>query len=287
MSESQIISWEQVLPVVDIALAEDMCGGDVTTEALIPGDQKCKARLIAQSEGILAGIGVATFVFRRVDSTLQVDELVVDGNRVHPGDEVLTVEGKVASIIRAERVALNFVQRLSAIATETAKYVEAVSGTKVLITDTRKTSPGMRSLEKYAVRIGGGHNHRQNLCDGVLIKDNHLKALHSRGVTLGEAVKQARRHAPHTLKIEVEVESVDQALEAIATKTDIVMLDNMTLQDIHRVVELARGLVMIEASGGITLDNVRSVAEIGVDLISVGAITHSAGALNFSLELEP
>lgn len=281
-----ILRGKQVEQIVDSALAEDLGSGDVTTEALIPPSQEGKAYLRGKSEGVLAGIGVATMVFHRVDSALRVKELVADGSRVHPGDRLAAIEGKVASILRAERTALNFLQRLSGIATETAKYVEAISGTKALITDTRKTAPGLRILEKYAVRVGGGYNHRQNLGDGVLIKDNHLVALRSRGVGLGEVIKKARQHAPHTLMIEVEVESVEQAQEALSAGADIIMLDNMDLEDMRRVVELAQGRAVIEASGRITLDSVRAVADTGVDLISVGALTHSAKALDISLELE-
>lgn len=281
------ILWgKQVEQIVDSALAEDSVWADVTTEALIPSSQEGKAYLRGKSEGVLAGIGVATMVFHRVDSALRVKELVADGSRVHPGDRLAAIEGKVAGILRAERAALNFLQRLSGIATETAKYVEAISGTKALITDTRKTAPGLRILEKYAVRVGGGYNHRQSLGDGVLIKDNHLVALRSRGVGLGEVIKKARQHAPHTLKIEVEVESVEQAQEALSAGADIIMLDNMDLEDMRRVVELAQGRAVIEASGRITLDSVRAVADTGVDLISVGALTHSAKALDISLELE-
>lgn len=286
MVKSLEIEWNQVEGIVDSALAEDLGSGDVTTEALIPENQEGKAYLVAKGQGVLAGIGVATMVFHRVDSALRVKELVADGGRVHPGDRLAAIEGKVASILRAERAALNFLQRLSGIATETAKYVEAISGTKALITDTRKTVPGLRLLEKYAVRVGGGRSHRQNLGDGVLIKDNHLVALRSRGVGLGEVIKKARQHAPHTLKIEVEVESVEQAQEALSAGADIVMLDNMNLEDMRQVVELAQGRAVIEASGGITLDSVHAVAETGVDLISVGALTHSAKALDISLELE-
>ncbi len=286
MVKSLEIGWEQVEQIVDSALAEDSVWDDVTTEALISPAQAGKAYLRGKSEGVLAGIGVATVVFHRVDSALRVKELVADGSRVHPGDRLAAIEGKVASILRAERVALNFLQRLSGIATATAKYVEAISGTKALITDTRKTAPGLRILEKYAVRVGGGHNHRQSLGDGVLIKDNHLVALRSRGVGLGEVIKKARQHAPPTLKIEVEVESVEQAQEALSAGADIIMLDNMDLEDMRRVVELAQGRAVIEASGRITLDSVRAVADTGVDLISVGALTHSAKALDISLELE-
>lgn len=277
---------EQFKQVVDSALAEDLGWGDVTTQALITADEVATAYLVAKGDGVLAGLSVATAVFHRVDSALKVEELVSDGSTVHLGDRLAVIKGLVASILGAERVALNFLQRLSGIATETAKYVEAVSGTKALITDTRKTTPGLRVLEKYAVRVGGGHNHRQNLGDGILIKDNHLVVLQSRGEGIGEAIRKARQHTPHTPKVEIEVESVEQAREALSAGADIIMLDNMNLEDMKLVVGLAQGRALIEASGGITLDNVRAVAETGVDLISIGALTHSVKALDISLELE-
>lgn len=277
---------DQICRVVDIALDEDLALGDVTTQTLITADEVVTAYLVAKGDGVLAGLSVATTVFHRVDSALKVEELVSDGSTVHLGDRLATIKGLVASILGAERVALNFLQRLSGIATETAKYVEAVSGTKALITDTRKTTPGLRIPEKYAVRIGGGHNHRQNLGDGILIKDNHLVVLQSRGEGIGEAIRKARQHTPHTPKVEIEVESVEQAREALSAGADIIMLDNMNLEDMKLVVGLAQGQALIEASGGITLDNVRAVAETGVDLISIGALTHSVKALDISLELE-
>jgi len=281
------IKGKQVEQIVSNALAEDLGSGDVTTEALIPPDLEGKAAILVKRDGVLVGIDVAKEVFRQVDPSLYFKALVKDGAKVRKGDVVATVEGKVASMLKAERTALNFLQHLSGIATETAQYVDAVSGTKAIITDTRKTIPGLRLLEKYAVRAGGGRNHRLNLGDGVLIKDNHLVALRSSGVGLGEAVKQARKRAPRAMKVEVEVESVKQAREALSAGADIIMLDNMNVKDMRRVVELVHGRALLEASGGITLDNVRSVAETGVDLISVGALTHSAKALDISLEVEP
>jgi len=196
------------------------------------------------------------------------------------------VEGKVAGIISAERVALNLLQRLSGIATETGRYVERVRGLPVRILDTRKTTPGLRALEKYAVAVGGGRNHRMNLGDGILIKDNHLAALRSSGVGVGLAVSTARRNSPRDLKVEVEVRSVEEARQAAEARADIVMLDNMTLHDMREAVRQIGGRAAIEASGGITLDNVRAVAETGVDFISVGALTHSVRALDISLYLE-
>jgi len=234
---------------------------------------------------VLAGVEVAKAVFLHVDPSLRVEVRIQDGAKVRKGDVVAIIQGRVASILKAERVALNFLTRLSGIASETARYVEATKGLKARITDTRKTTPGIRLLEKYAVRVGGGRSHRQHLGDGILIKDNHLAALRSLGLGLKEAIERARQSS--TLKIEVEVESIDGARQALEAGADIIMLDNMAIEDMRQVVEIARGGALIEASGGITLDNVRSVAESGVDLISVGAITHSAKALDLSLELEP
>ena len=277
----------KVKQIVSTALGEDLASGDVTTESLVPFALEGKASILVKRDGVLAGIDVAKEVFRQVDHRLRFRALGKDGAKVRKGDVVATVEGKVASILKAERTALNFLQHLSGIATETARYVDAVSGTKAVITDTRKTIPGLRLLEKYAVRAGGGRNHRLNLGDGVLIKDNHLVILRSSGVGLGEAVKKARKRAPRAMKVEVEVESVKQAREALSAGADIIMLDNMKVKGMRKVVELVRGRALLEASGGITLDKVRSVAETGVNLISVGALTHSAKALDISLEVEP
>jgi nicotinate-nucleotide pyrophosphorylase (carboxylating) len=277
----------KVKQIVSTALGEDLAAGDATTEALVPFALAGKASILIKRDGVLAGIDVAKEVFRQVDHSLRFKALGKDGAKVRKGDVVATVEGKVSSILKAERTALNFLQHLSGIATETARYVDAVSGTKAIITDTRKTIPGLRLLEKYAVRAGGGRNHRLNLGDGVLIKDNHLAILRLSGVGLDEAVKKARRRAPRGMKVEVEVESVKQAREALSAGADIIMLDNMKVKGMRKVVELVRGRALLEASGGITLDKVRSVAETGVNLISVGALTHSAKALDISLELEP
>jgi len=282
--ESMKTVWQQVERIVKDALSEDIASGDVTTEALIPSDLRGKASILVKRDGVLAGIDVAREVFRQIDRSLRFKALAKDGTKVRKGQVVATVEGKAASILKAERTALNFLQHMSGIATETARYVEAVSGTRAVVTDTRKTIPGLRLLEKYAVRAGGGKNHRLNLADGVLIKDNHLVALRADEVGLGEAVKKARQRAPKGLKIEVEVESVPQAREALAAGADIIMLDNMKPEDMRKAVKLVKGKALLEASGGITPDNVRSVAETGVDLISIGALTHSARALDISLE---
>jgi nicotinate-nucleotide pyrophosphorylase (carboxylating) len=272
--------------IIDLALAEDLVKNDVTTDALISGDQQGTGIIVAKEEGILAGIGAANQVFHRVDPELKVESLRVDGSRVKPGSQVAKVSGSTASILKAERVALNFLQRLSGIASETSRYVAKVEGLPVRIMDTRKTTPSLRSLEKYAVRVGGGTSHRMNLGDGVLIKDNHLVALRSQGLNIKEIIAGARQNAPQLLPIEVEVRTVSEALEAVEAGADIVMLDNMNLEDMRKAVKSINGRALIEASGGITLDNVRDVAETGVDFISIGSLTHSARALDISLELE-
>lgn len=286
--------------IVDRALAEDLIWGDITTEALIPGGQRGSGAIVVKGKGILAGIDIAKRVFHRVDPELKVDIILEDGSTVKPGDVVARVKGRIASILKAERTALNFLQWLSGIALETNRYVEAVEGLPVRIMDTRKTTPGSRLLEKYAVRVGGGENHRMNLGDGILIKDNHLAALHSSGLSTREIVGKARRNAPLSLRavpnrsnlrarqtqIEVEVKSLQEAVEAADAGADIIMLDNMSLAEMRQAVESIHGRALAEASGGITLDKVRAVAETGVDFISVGALTHSAKALDISLELE-
>ncbi len=272
--------------IMDCALAEDLGKGDVTTEALIPGLQQGTGFIVAKQEGILAGAGVAKQVFQRVDTELEVELLLEDGARVEPGSKVAKVIGSIASILKAERVALNFLQRLSGIASETDRYVARVEGLPVRIMDTRKTTPGLRLLEKYAVKVGGGKNHRMNLADGILIKDNHLAALGGQGLQIKEIVARARRNSPRQLTVEVEVATVSAALEAVGAGADVIMLDNMNLEDMRQAVELIAGRALVEASGGITLDNVWAVAETGVDFISIGALTHSSRALDISLELE-
>lgn len=274
----------QIQDIVARSLAEDLAWGDVTTDALIPTSTQAKASILVKVEGMIAGLPVAEVVFRQVEPNLDFKYLVQDGARVHPGTIAATVTGKAASILKAERTALNFLQRLSGIATETSHYVAAVSSTKAHILDTRKTAPGLRLLDKYAVTMGGGHNHRQCLGDGILIKDNHLVALLSTGVSLEQAIRCARESSPHTLKIEVEVESPEQARQALEAGADILLLDNMPPEQMGKVVELARGQAQTEASGGIVLTNVRAVAETGVDYISIGALTHSVKALDLSLE---
>ena len=271
--------------LVDRALEEDLAGNDVTTRALIPLALTGRAVVMTREPGILAGVDVAAAVFQRVDPSLSADALERDGAGLEAETFVLEVAGPVASILTAERTAVNFLQRLSGIATETGRYVREVGEQRARVLDTRKTTPGLRTLEKYAVAVGGGTNHRHNLGDGVLIKDNHIEALTRRGVGFGQIVRLARANAPHSLRIEIEVETPEQAREALEAGAEILLLDNMSLEDMRHVVEMCRGKAMTEASGGIGLHNVKEVAATGVDLISVGALTHSARSLDFSLEL--
>ena len=275
----------EVESLIDRALGEDLSLGDPTTEALIPPGQTGEARLVTKAEGVVAGLDVALAVFQRVDPMLKTASAKRDGEAIRPGDTLATVEGRVASILKAERTALNFLRRLSGIATETRRFVDAVSGHETRILDTRKTTPGLRTLEKYAVRAGGGYNHRRSLGDGILIKDNHIQALHDQGLSLADAISKARANAPHTLKVEVEVESQQQVREALEAGAEMLLLDNMDLDGVAEAVELARGKAITEASGEITLETVRAVAATGVDLISVGALTHSARALDIGLDL--
>ena len=274
-----------ILAIIDRALDEDLASQDHTTR-LIPRDRMGRATLVAKEQGVLAGLGVADAVFARLDDVVETSPLLHDGDALNPGDVIAAVQGPVGGILIAERTALNFLQRMSGIATETAKYVKAVEGLSSRIIDTRKTAPGLRYLDKYAVRAGGGRNHRLNLADGVLIKDNHIAAARLDQLSLGDLVKRARETAPHTLKIEVEVETVAQAEEALNAGADIVLLDNMPPEQMRSAAALAKGRALTEASGGVTLQNVREIAETGVDLISVGALTHSPKALDISLDLQ-
>ena len=271
--------------IVTRALAEDVAWGDLTTDALVPPDLPAAGDLLVKADGVIAGLPVLALAFTTVDPRTEVEFLAADGDRVKVGQVVARVRGSARSLLTAERVALNFIQRLSAIATETARYVDAVAGLRATIVDTRKTTPGLRSLEKWAVRVGGGQNHRRNLSDGVLIKDNHLVAIAASGRTLVEAVAAARRNWPHTIRVEVEVDRLDQIDEALAAGADIILLDNMGPADLRAAVQQIAGRAVTEASGGVTLASVRAIAESGVDLISVGALTHSVRALDISLDL--
>ena len=285
--ENQLPPDDHIYPIIDLALAEDTGHGDATTEALVPPELLGRASILAKADGVLAGMPVAGIVFHRVDPSLEFSALVEDGSRIRPGDRIGSVSGRVASILRAERVMLNFLQRLSGIASLAAEYVARTEGLRATVVDTRKTTPGLRMLEKYAVRMGGARNHRLHLGDGILIKDTHLAALRAQGMDLESIVARARENAPPGLDVEVEVTTVEEAAEAARAGADIVMLDNMSPEEMRRAVcQLPQG-VRTEASGGVNLDNVREVAETGVDIVSVGALTHSPKALDISLEIEP
>ena len=280
------IERSQYEQVVQNALSEDRSRDDITTGVLIPPELKGIARIIAKENGTLAGTEIAAYIFHEIDASLNVQVLIYDGSLIKQGNVLITVAGATASILKAERTVLNFMQHLSGIATETARYVELIKDLPCQVTDTRKTIPGMRELEKYAVAVGGGKNHRMHLNDGILIKDNHLDILYSQGYTLKDIVSKAREGNTAHMRIEVEVRSPEEAIEAADAGADIVMLDNMGPEDMRRAVDHIKGRALIEASGGITLDTIRAVAETGVDYISVGALTHSARALDISLELE-
>ena len=272
--------------IAETALEEDGWHDDVTTRALVLPAQRGVGLITAKAEGVIAGLPVAAAVFALLDSELRFSADAPEGAAVSPGDVLARVEGALAPILTGERVALNLLQRLSGIATATRKLVEAVAGLDVTILDTRKTTPGLRELERYAVRVGGGTNHRFNLSDGVLIKDNHLAAARDRELSIGQAIDEARRNAPNGMPIEIEVTSAEEAREALDGGADVILLDNMPPGEMRAVVELVGGRALTEASGGVTLENVRAVAETGVDRISVGALTHSSPALDISLEIE-
>jgi nicotinate-nucleotide pyrophosphorylase (carboxylating) len=265
------------------ALGEDRGPADITTMACVAPGARAEARIFAKEPCVLAGLPVAEQVFREQDPGLKLEAAAQDGAFLKPGQTVLTISGSAASILTGERCALNFIQQLSGVATQTRLFVEAVAGTKCQILDTRKTVPGLRALQKYAVRCGGGTNHRFGLYDMFLLKDNHL-ALMGPGATLADAVRAARQLKPEA-RVEVEVDRVDQIPEVLAQNVDQILLDNMTLEEMHEAVSLIAGRAKTEASGNMTLDRVRDVAATGVDFISVGALTHTVRSIDFSLEI--
>ncbi len=272
-------TWQQL---VDLALAEDIGAGDITSNATVPANATADGTMVVKQPGVISGLTVAGYVFERVDPAISFRPRCADGSRLGVGDVLADITGPARSVLAGERVALNLLQRLSGVATLTATFVEAVAGTNATIVDTRKTTPGLRMLEKTAVRHGGGRNHRFGLSDGVLIKDNHLAAIGGPD-RVTRAVHAAREHAPHTTKVEVEVTTLAETEEAVAAGADIIMLDNMTVAEMAEAVRVVAGRALLEASGGVRLETVRKIAETGVDLISVGALTHSAPALDISL----
>jgi nicotinate-nucleotide pyrophosphorylase (carboxylating) len=267
-------------------LKEDLGRGDITTQATVRGGQRARGRFLAKQDFILCGLEIAESVFATLDSQIQLESRVYDGEAINNGSEFAVIEGPANVLLTGERTALNLLQRLSGVATLTKRYVDAISGTEARIVDTRKTTPGLRLLEKYAVSVGGGFNHRFGLDDGVLIKDNHIAL--AGGVR--RAIEFARSSISHLMKIEIEVSNQSQLKEAIAARADVIMLDNMSFDQMRESVQIIREQapsVIIEASGGVNLETVRQYAECGVDLISVGAITHSAIAVDISLKMTP
>ncbi|SVA42828.1 uncharacterized protein METZ01_LOCUS95682 [marine metagenome] len=271
--------------LIDMALEEDESFNDATTTLLVDENTTGTGILMAKEEGILAGLNIALTVFYRIDENIHVEPLIEDGSWVEPGSQLAVIKGKIHVILKGERTALNFLQRMSGIATLTSKYVNAVSSFKAQIVDTRKTLPGYRYLDKYSVRAGGGKNHRMSLADGILVKDNHIELIGLESESLNDKLEKILSLAPTSLKVELEVSDIQQLHQALEAGIPIIMLDNMTNDEMRNAVSIAGGRALIEASGGITLDNVKSVAETGVDIISVGALTHSTKALDISLDI--
>jgi len=268
--------------IIEQALLEDIGTGDITTESIVPYGLKAKGIIKASEEGVVAGLDIACLVFEKLDSEICFQSKIKDGKSILPGEVLAKISGSARTILKRERVALNFLQRMSGIATITSKFCQEVKDFPVRIVDTRKTAPGLRILEKYAVRMGGGYNHRFGLYDAVLIKDNHIAVAGG----IKSAVNSVRKQTSHTVKIEVEVENLSQLQEALEMKVDIVMLDNMDLETMKEAVKMVKGKALIEASGGITLEKVRKIAQTGVDLISIGSLTHSVKSLDISMEIK-
>lgn len=268
--------------LIDLALKDDVGDGDITTDNIVPSEIKRKAKMVAKAEGVVAGLPVAEMVFKKLDQDLIWNELVHDGDKVKKGDVLVEFEGSYRALLTGERTALNFLQRLSGIATMSSKYADAVKDFQTVILDTRKTLPGFNKLDKYAVKCGGASNHRHGLHDMAMIKDNHIEV--AGGIT--EAVNAVRSRVDHGIKIEVETTTLQQVQEAIDAKADIIMLDNMDNETMRKAVELIAGRARVEASGNITLERLREVAATGVDYISIGALTHSVTALDISQRIE-
>ena len=267
--------------IIEQALLEDIGTGDITSESIVPSDLKAKGIIKTSEEGVVAGLNITSLVFKKLDSEIIFQEKIKDGTKVARSKVLAEITGSARTILKGERVALNFLQRMSGIATITSKFCQEVEDFPVRIVDTRKTTPGLRILEKYAVSMGGGHNHRFGLYDAVLIKDNHITVAGG----ISPAVDSVRKQISHTVKIEVEVENLSQLQDALRVKADIIMLDNMDLDTMEEAVKIAKGKALIEASGGITLGKVRKIAQTGVDLISIGSLTHSVKSLDISMEI--
>lgn len=270
----------EVEAIIEAALKEDLPKGDITSESIIPSRSRSKAIILAKEDGVLAGIDVARRVFQKIDLAVRFKKILEDGKAFRKGERLAEVEGSSISLLKGERTALNFLQRMSGIATATSKFVRAIQGTKAKILDTRKTTPGLRALEKYAVRMGGGLNHRFSLSEMVLIKDNHLRLVPS----ISEAIKRAKKRTKPGVKIEVEAKSLEEVKEAVESGADMVMLDNMPIDKIKKAVKWVKGRVPLEVSGKVTLAKAKKAASLGVDFISVGSLTHSYKSVDISIE---
>ena len=277
----------QIQHIVQVALEEDLGMGDITSRSLLSQAMSAKAHILSKEPMVVAGMTVAREVFHQIDSKLTVTSHRQDGDQVGENTRLLSISGNAQSLLQAERVALNFLQRLSGISTLTRQFCQAVRNYPAKITDTRKTTPGLRALEKWAVRLGGGYNHRFSLQDGILIKDNHLVVLSAHKIPLSQACRLARQQAPHGLRISVEVETLAQVRQALQGQADIILLDNMSLAKIQQAIKIIQGQAIVEVSGGITMNNIRDVAITGVDIISIGALTHSAPAVDLSMDIIP
>ncbi len=285
--ESLEIPTAELRRIVANAIEEDLGWGDITTDNLVPARAQAHADVVFRSAGVVCGINVLEEVFRALDEQVVVDrEAFREGDQVAKGTTVAVVHGQARALLKGERVALNFVQRMAAIATATAEYVKACEGLSVHVIDTRKTTPGLRLLEKYAIRVGGGRNHRFNLSDGVLVKDNHLVALRNEGIGTAEALKLLRDRVPHTVQIEVEVDRIDQIPDVLEGGADIILLDNMSPAQAREAVQFIAGRAKTEVSGGVKLETVRAYAEAGVDVVSSGSLTHSTPALDVGIDFE-
>lgn len=290
---SELLEGGAPLPLVAVraivrrALEEDIPWGDLTTTSLVPSTARLAGRFLVKESGVICGLEVASLVFAELDEGVRFTACRHDGDQVAAGKVVAEVRGPARAILTGERTALNLLQRMSGIASETARYVAAVAGTGASIVDTRKTAPGLRVLDKYAVRCGGGSNHRFSLSDGVLVKDNHLAVMAGASGDIAAGLRAARSLAPHTSRIEVEVDRLDQIAAALDGGADIILLDNMPPEVLREAITLIGGRALTEASGGITLAGVRAIADAGVDLISIGALTHSVRALDISLDVTP
>ncbi len=267
-------------PIIEAALQEDLPQGDITSESIIPDGSRSRAIILAKEDGILAGMDVASRVFEKIDPDVEFKREKDDGQKFSKGETLAELEGSSISILKGERTALNFLQRMSGIATTTGRFVEALKGTRTKILDTRKTTPGLRNLEKYAVKMGGGQNHRRNLSEMVLIKDNHLKLVGS----ISEAVKRAKERVAPGIKVEVEATCLAEVQEAVRSGADMVMLDNMSMGKMKEVVKWVEGRIPIEVSGSVTLSKIREIAALGIDFISVGSLTHSYRSVDISME---